>query len=488
MSEKIYVPDMSDAENALANKLLESIEQKGVRNRVRSAYYDGRKVARMLTDVVPVQYQQMGLTLGWASKAVDGLVRRTVIDEFTSTGGPDLGSLGYVELCERNFLFSELAQARTDSALHGVSYLVTTLGVNDDESRALVHAKSALDGTGDWNDRARRLDNFLSIMDRDERQVTEFALYLPGLIISAEHGKGGWKSTRHTHPWGVPVEMLVHKPRTSRRRGKSRITRPVMGLQDAALRSLLRIEGHMDIYAIPQMVISGAMEDMFRNADGSTKSSLQIVMGRVLGIPDDEDATTPRASVQQFSAESPRPHIEQINMLAKLMARETNLPDSDFALTDFANPTSGDSYIQGRDDLITEAEGAMDDWSPAIRRTVRRALAMQNGLGAVPREFDAIREQWRDPRYTSRAAAADAGMKQVASVPWLAETRVGLKLLGLSTEQIDEALAERRVAVGRSVVEAVLNANSGADTGGDAAGDTVGGAGSAGAGAEDASS
>ena len=230
----------------------------------------------------------------------------------------------------------------------------------------------------------------------------------------------------------------------------------------------------MDIYAVPQMVLRGAMEDMFRNADGTFKSSMQIVMGRVLAIPDDEDPSSanPRVDVDQFDAQSPKPHIEQVNMLAKLMSRETNLPDSDFALTDFANPTSGDSYIQGRDDLITEAEGAQDDWAPGTRRTVRRALAIQNGLTEIPKDWDAIRERWRDPRYTSKAAVADAGAKQIQAAPWLADTPVGLRLLGLNPDDIQEALSARRVTQGRQVVEAVLNANSGTNAGSDSTGNS----------------
>jgi hypothetical protein len=471
MSEKIRVPQLSDDENDLVNHLLGVIVQKGKRNRMRSAFYDGRRAVKFVSDVIPDQYRSLPLALGWAAKAVDGLGRRTVIEEFVSPDGPDLGALGVDELIESNFLYSELSQARTDSLLHGVSYLVTTAGVGD-EPRALVHAKSALDATGDWNDRSRKLDNFLSITARKDGNVVGFDLHLPGRIISVERTQGKWSVDESRHSFGVPVDQLVYKPRTSRRRGRSRITRPVMGIQDSAVRALLRMEGHMDIYAIPQMVITGAMEDIFRNADGSLKSSLQIMMGRVLGIPDDDDPgnPNPRAQVEQFSAESPKPHIEQLNALAKLMARETSLSDSDFALTDIVNPTSEGAYVQGREDLLTEAEGATDDWDPSVNGTVRRALAIQNGLQSVPDDYRKIRAHWRDPRFTSRAQMADAGSKQVASLPWLGETSVGLELMGLTADQIERATAERRTATGRTVVEAVLNANAGADEVRDAVG------------------
>jgi hypothetical protein len=228
-----------------------------------------------------------------------------------------------------------------------------------------------------------------------------------------------------------------------------------MGHQDSALRALVRLEAHMDIYTIPKLILLGADESIFKNADGTVKTSWQIALGRAFGIPDDDDAVNPRADVKQFDAQSPESHLAQLNALAKLMARETDLPDSDFALTDMANPTSADSYSASRENLIAEAEGAMDDWSVPIRRTVNRALAIQNGLSEVPESWGSIETKWRSPIYLSRAAAADAGAKQIGAVPWLAETEVGLELLGLDEQQIRRAMADKRRAAGRAVVAAL---------------------------------
>jgi hypothetical protein len=211
----------------------------------------------------------------------------------------------------------------------------------------------------------------------------------------------------------------------------------------------------MDVYTIPKLILLGADEGIFKNADGSQKASWQIALGRTFGIPDDEDAATPRADVKQFDAQSPAPHLSHLNALAKLMARETDLPDSDFAMTDMANPTSEGSYIAGRENLIAEAEGTMDDWSVPIRRTVNRALAIQNDLTEIPEEWGSIEAKWRSPIYLSKAAAADAGAKQIAVVPWLAETEVGLELLGLDEQQIRRAMADRRRAAGRAVLAAL---------------------------------
>lgn len=453
--EKLHVPGLTDDEMVTLNLCAEGLAHKSPRNLLRSSHYDGKRAVQQIGTVIPPQYANIGLALGWAAKGVDGLARRCNLEKMIWADG-DLDSLGMSELEESNFLLSEISQGRTDSLIHGVNYLITTKGdTSAGEPASLVHAKDALNAYGEWNTRRRALDNLLSITSRKDGKITGFILYLDGLTISAEKVDGTWSVDRSEHPWHVPAEPLVYRPRGSRRMGKSRITRPVMAHVSSALRSLVRLEAHMDIYTIPKLILLGADESIFKNADGSMKASWQIALGRAFGIPDDPDAENPRADVKQFDGQSPAPHLAQLNALAKLMARETDLPDSDFALTDMANPTSGDSYAASRENLISEAEGAMDDWSVPIRRTVNRALAIQNGLSEVPEEWGSIEAKWRSPIYLSRAAAADAGAKQISAVPWLAETEVGLELLGLDDQQIRRAMADKRRAAGRAVVAAL---------------------------------
>lgn len=453
MTEKITVPGLTDDENGTLNRLIDQLAQKAPRNLLRSSYYDGKRAIRQVGTVIPPQYANIGIALGWTAKGVDALARRCNLEKFVWAGG-DLAALGVQELEDSNFLKSEISQGITDSLLHGVSYLITTKGEGN-EPKALVHTKDALNATGEWNVRTRKLDNLLSVTDRKDNQITGFVLYLSNLTISAEKVGYKWEIDRSEHPWGVPAEPLVYGPRSGKRMGKSRITRPAMGHQDAALRALVRLEAHMDIYTIPKMIMLGADESIFKNSDGSQKASWQVALGRVFGIPDDEDAANPRADVKQFSAESPEPHLAQLNTEAKLMARELDLSDADFALTDLANPTAADAFSEAEKSLLATAEAATDDWSIAVRRSVVRALAMQNDLAAIPKAWAGIDTKWRDPKYLSRAAAADAGAKQLGAVPWLAETEVGLELLGLDEQQIKRAMAEKRKASGRAVLAAL---------------------------------
>ncbi|MEU7609542.1 phage portal protein [Micromonospora sp. NPDC049204] len=445
--DTVTLPGVSDDEHRTLNALLARLGAKTQRNELRSAYYDMKSVVRLVGSVIPPNYWRLGIVLGWSGKAVDILARRCNLDGFVWADG-DLDDLGMREVWEGNRLGSEVSQALISSLIHSTGFAVNTVG-GDGEPDALIHFRDALNATGEWNPRTRRLANLLSVNARsDEGQVTALALYLDGRTIVADKDSSGWSVDVQEHAWGVPAEPLPYKPRLGRPFGSSRISREVMNLQDQATRALIRLEAHSDIYAIPDLWLLGADESIFKNADGSLRAAWQVVMGRLKAIPDDDDATQPRADVKQFPASSPEPHLAALNAYAKMFARSASLPDTAVAITDMANPISAEAYDASQHELIAEAEGATDDWAPYLRRATIRALAMQNGVAAdsIPPEWATIDTKWRDPRYLSRAAQADAGMKQLTAVPWLAETEVGLELLGLDRQQIDRAQADRRRA------------------------------------------
>jgi len=372
----------------------------------------------------------------------------------------DLGSLGLDTVLEKNNFTNVSNSAITSSLIHSCSFLINTQG-DAREPKSLIHVKDALNATGEWNPRTRALDNLLSITGRGERggdkaAVTSFALYLDGFTITAEWDKlAGWQVDDQEHKWGVPAEVVPYKPRDDGRPfGSSRISRPVMSAHRAALRTVIRMEAHADIYSFKDLLILGADETAFKNADGTQKSVWQIMMGRINGIPDDDEAQNPRAEVVEIGADSPQPHLEMLKQQAQLFSGETSIPLTSLGISDMSNPTSADSYVASREDLIAEAEGTTDDMARPFRRAMIRALAIQNGIGMddVPPEWFSIDAKWRSPVYLSRAAEADAGSKQVAAVPWLAETEVGLELIGLSEQQIKRAMAEKRRLAGRGVL------------------------------------
>jgi len=453
--QRITIKDLPDDENTSVNVMLEQIESKTRRNLLRRSYYESKHAVRQVAAILPPAYSTLATTVGWTAKAVDMLNRRCNVDTFTWTGG-DLASLGFNELWSENSLGSEIGQGSTASLIHASAFVSTTAG-EAGEPDVGIHFFDALDATGIWNARTRRLSAGLVIDARNKDGVViGLTLHLPGVVVTCEKSGPKWSVTdRAEHGYGMTLDLLPYRPRTGRAFGASRISRPMMAIQDMAIRELLRLEGHMDVYSFPEMWMLGADLSIF----GDNVDPFQVMLGRIKGIPDDEDAVNPRVDVKQFAASSPEPHLAALNAHAKLFARESGLPDSSLAITQMANPTSAESYDAAQHDLIAEAEGAQDDWTPALAQVGARALAMKAKDPSLIATLEpTLRPKWRPAQFLSRAAEADAGMKQLSVMPWLAETSVGLELLGLSDEQARRADAERKRAEAAARVSGLLNA------------------------------
>lgn len=442
------IPGLTPDEQAEFGFLANQLVVKSTRNVLRAAYYDGKNAVQDLGISTPPNFRRIATVLGWSAKAVDILNRRCRLEAF-DVPGLSVADLGWDDLWRANRLSSEAPQAGVSSLIHAAAFLVTTLGdVKSGEPPVLVTARDALSGTGDWSPRRRALRSFLSVFERDDAGVPiDLALYLDNLTVTAKRGPGGvWTVDRRRHKFGVPVEPLVYQPRLGRWAGSSRISRAVMSLHDSALRTVIRSEVTAEIYSAPQRVLLGADETAFKNADGTMKSTWQAVLGRIWAIPDDDEAANPRVDIKEFAGASQQPHVDQLRAWAQLFAGETSIPLASLGISGEANPTSEGAYDAGRDDLLSEAEGTIDGWSPAWDRTFVRGVQMLHNWNeeSIPPEVQRAKSRWRDVRTPSRAAAADAAGKTLAIFPWLADTELGLELYGFDKSFIDRAMAEKR--------------------------------------------
>lgn len=459
MVDLIRVPSLDHSEQNALDELVKQWRDKRPRNNLRAAFYDMKNSERsLMSPQIPGIVRRRRFVLGWSAMAVDKLNRRCNLERFYS-GRYDLAGLGADEVWRENRLDSELPMAGVASLQQAVSFIVTTQGdAQAGEPDVLMTAKNATTATGMWDRRRRAIRSFLSITDMDDDgEPSEMALYLPNLVVTMAKRESGWVAERRDHDYGVPVDPLRYKPRLDRPFGQSRITRSVMSIHEQALAAMIRADVNGEAYSLPRFIALGVTEEAFKNADGSPKPAWQSAWDAVWAIGDDDDAENPRADVKQFSGQSPEPQNAHLRMLAQMFSGETGIPIGELGIIGDANPTSADAYAASREDIISEAEQTTDGWSPDLSSAFTRALAMKN-RGDIPADLD-VRSQWRSPMHLSRAAAADAGSKQVAAVPWLAETEVGLELLGLSADQIARARADRRRAAGRQVLAALGNAN-----------------------------
>lgn len=457
--DRITVADLTHGEQNELDVLLTRLADKRPRNLTRAAYYDGKNAIRDLGISIPPNFRRIATVLGWSAKAVDILNRRCNLDGFV-VPGLDADTLGVDQLWAENRLDVEAPQAGVSSLIHACAFLITTIGdVEAGEPKALVTAKDALSGTGEWDRRRRSLRSFLSIIATDDDgKPTEMVLYLPNVNVAMTKVGARWQVVRRAHSYGLPVDPLVYQPRIARPFGSSRISRAVMSLHDQALRTVLRSEVTAELYSVPQRVLLGADESAFRDAQGNLKSMWQAVLGRVWAIGKDEDGDVP--TIEQFASASQEPHVSQLRAWAQLFAGETSIPISSLGISTEANPASAEAYHASREDLTSEAEGTTDGWTPAYRGSALRGLQILNGWDKIPPEVQALQPKWRSPSTPSRAAAADAAAKTLDKFPWLAETELGLELYGFDDAFIKRAMAAKRRQEGRTTLNAIVAAAS----------------------------
>lgn len=466
--ERIYVPALDVFEQDALDSLLLQWSSLRTRNNLRAGFYDMTNATRALTaSELPPAVKSRAFVLGWSALAVDKLTRRCNLDGYYSSDGTDLDALGMDEIFDDNKLGSEINQGGSVGLIHGVSFLMTTQGdVQADEPDVLIHSTSALDSTATWSARRREIDKFLSITDYDDvGQPSEITLMLPNLNVFITKTGSGWQVDRREHVYGVPVDPLRWKPRTGVPFGVSRINRAVMSIHVQAIAAMVRADVNGEVYSLPRYALLGVREGDFVNADGSPKASWQAAWDAIWSIGDDESMIgteapqLARADVKQFLGQSPEPQNAHLRMLAQMFSGETGIPLGELGIVGDGNPTSYEALMASRDDIISTAELTTDDWGPDVARAMQRALQMKNRDPSI--DVDVV-PLWRSPQHQSRAAAADAGSKVVAAVPWLAESEVGLELLGLSSDQITRAMNDKRRMVGRVLLDQIA-ANGGAN-------------------------
>lgn len=476
----ITAPDVEDLEPAewrVLNELLDLWRTKRDRNLLRAGFYDMKSSMRsLMSSSAPDVVKRRAFVLGWSAVAVDKLNRRCNLEDFYDANGNDLDALGLAEIVEQNRLVDEFSQAGVSSLVHTPSWVITTQGdTKSDEPDVLMTFRDALTGAGVWDGRRRRTKYYLSLNEFDEsgNEPTNVTLYVPNLNIEIGKVKGRWKVIRRSeHVYGVPVDPLRYRPRLGRPLGSSRISRSVMSIHQQALAAMIRADVNGEAYSLPRYVLLGVTESAFQNPDGSPKPALQAAWDAVWAIGDDDgaDEKLARADVKQFHGQSPEPQNAHLRMLAQMFSGETGIPLGELGIIGDSNPTSHEALESSRDDIIAEAEQVTRTWTPDVSSALRRALVMKNG-GDVPDDLKPM-PNWRPAQHISRASAADAGSKVIDKVPWLAETEVGLELLGLTREQAERAKAERLRAQGRQSLGEILER---ARTGGQVPAEVTGG-------------
>lgn len=455
----LNVPGLRHDEQNTLDKLMAVWLEKQERNLLRTTYFDTQNLLKDLKISLPPQLAKAEAMLGWPAKAVYSLGSRCSFDGFV-VPGEDQDPFDLSGVLADNDMDIELPQAITSALVHAVSFLTVTKGDTEaGEPEVLVLARSAQHGAGLWDRRRRQLSAALAIVAVDDSgDPTELVIYLPESVVTCTKSEKGWAVSRQANPTKrVLVSPLVFRPELDRPFGHSRISRSVMGLTDAAIRTVVRSEVGAEFFSTPQRYLLGADEDAFAG-----NNRWDALVGRFLAIGKDEDADVP--TVGQFPQMSMTPHGDQLRMFAGMFSGETGVPLSSLGIV-HDNPASAEAIYAEKEDIVIEANAANRVFGSGVRNAAVSAVMLRDGLDSVPDELKKLQSKWRNPATPSVVSASDALVKQVAAIPWLAESDVALEALGYDQTTITRLLSDKRRVQGRQMVEGLSLAGAGTDSG-----------------------
>ncbi len=444
---------------ALLDELFTQWASKLPRNIERAIYLDGKNKLKDLGIALPPQLvDSLEVVMGWPEKAVYELANRIVLDGITDSDGLS-DPLGLKRLLFDNRFEIELPMATASALAHSCVFGTVTPG-GEGEPDALIMFHSAMFATGLWDKRTRTLKAGLLINEVDALGFpTKLTVLTPTeSVVCIGHRESFYLAEVYPHRLGrTPMEMIPFRPTLDREFGRSRIDRKVMSITDRGVRAGSRLEVHSELFGAMKLLLLGADQETFKTSDGKTIPLWSFYMGRLNTLSKDEDGDIPK--LEKITAESPEPHIAVMRQLASEFSGHTGVPLGSLGVTT-DNPESAQAKTVAREDIVTDAERQQGIIESALRRMFENAVMIRDRTSKRPDEVLDLQFIWRRPDRPTLAAVADAGSKQVAAVPDLASTTVGMELLGMTPDQIERAQSELTRARGGSALERALALNT----------------------------
>lgn len=419
------------------------------RNAVRKSYVDSKQLHKHLGVSIPPAMQELEVAVGLAEIAVDKLAQRCMWDGVVAPNSSE-DPFELEDVLDDNRFDVEFPQTVTSQLTYSTAFQSASLGdVSAGEPRVKIISHSALWSGAVWDAVRRQLRGFLAVNTVDKLgRATSATLFTAFEYIHCVQGAGGTWFVSDLRRHGlrrVPVENLAYKPTLERPFGQSRVNRRVMNLTDRAVRTILRLEVHSELFSAPKFMLMGADDSAFMGPDGKQIPLWTWYMTRMNAIPgtENEDGSTTLPTLEQIAQQSPQPHNDQLRMIYAQFSGETSVPLNSLGIVQ-DNPPSAEGLYAMKEDLVIAATNNNRVLTYGLNRTMQNAVMLRDGLTEMPQELRRISQKFRNPAMPSVVSQSDAMVKQISAIPELAQSDVALEELGYTSEQIQRIRADIR--------------------------------------------
>jgi len=470
------ISGIPDSDMDIVQRLYRVWTRKYARNALRTKYYNAHERVKNLGIAVPDKLaNRFHACVGWPAKAVKTLADLSVFDGFAYPNGED--THGVDQIMDLNRFDLITPETIVNAYTHSCAFL-TVFQDPDDGERVRVIPRPATWSAAIWDFMRNRIKAALTITDIDEYgNATDMNVWLPHMVYQCSRVNGTWKASACPNDWPYPTVVPVcYDPQAERPFGRSRITRPLMALTDAAIRTMLRMEVGAEFYAAPSLWFLGLDPDAFADKWSSLVNSINAVSR------DENDEVPTLQQVQQMTMQ---PHSDMLRTIALMVSSETSIPVNDLGIT-MDNPASAEAMMAAERKLSREADRQNHLFSYALEEVIRMVVCLQEHIDPMrmPESLTGIRCQWKPTQEISLGARADAFSKIAGVSEAFARSETGWRYAGFDHEDIADIMGTIRSQNAQNVLDKLIGgagdggqqdagsqSNQSASTGADAGGD-----------------
>lgn len=397
------------------------------------------------------------VVIAWPQLVVDSVEERLDVEGFALPKGDADDELWRV--WQTNDCDEQSQMATIDALTMRRSYIA--VGTNEvDADTPLITFESPLEVFADIDPRTRKVRSAIRLYGSGGQRpgdwranpvlggkVERYATVYELNRTSHYDLTGEWKLLdRDEHNLGVvPIVPMVNRGRLADWRGRSELD-PILPLSHAANKMATDMMVAGEFIAVPLRGIFGIGPGDIEGANGEPLTPMQILMGRLLMVPDDEKL----ARHFEFAAAQLSNFHGSIEQLARLTASLSGLPPHFLGLaTD--NPPSADAIRSSEARLVKRAERKQRAFGGSYEKAMRLVRRFQ---GDDDPKWRRLETRWRDASTPTVAQSADAAVKKHAER--IITTRQARLDLGYSEAQIDRMEQDDEKAAARDpLVQAV---------------------------------
>lgn len=398
---------LTPSEVALISSLKQRLDARSIDDELLLRYYHGRQRLEQLGMAIPPAMRRFVVIANWCRTVVDTINDRQQVRSLIlpgeETADPQLRAIW-----EASNLDAHVAMFNRDRMIYGRSFM--SVGANEDNRELpLVRVESPREMVAEVDFRREVITaaaRFYGIR-KGGGGPTNVTLYTPDATVWVESGDDGrwYEVDRDQHNMGVvPVVMHLNRRMSGSWHGESQMV-DVIGLVDAAARSLTNLQFAQEAHGIPRMWMSGVKKEDFIDADGQPVPQFEAYFDAIHTITD------AAGKVGQLTAADLKNFQTALEIYGTQAAITTTFPARYFGLLPTNPPTEG-SIRADEAGLIRSVESQNLEVGTTLGWM--GALALRFATGRIL-EANQVRVDWFDPATPTISQREDALAKRRAA-------------------------------------------------------------------------